>query len=326
MKKKTGFTLIELLVAIAIIGILAAILLPALARARESARRASCQNNLKQWGLIFKMYSGESKGAKYPPVIMDYRTAVDCEQAGFPSVGMKSIIVAGPHSEMIYPEYLTDVNILLCPSDPAHTPDSLVSPFTEKTDISIPCSKKGKGMWNMQASYYYLGWVFDRGDTTDPQTNLSLVPFLNIVTGTAPTQIIQGLLEAVLPFFINHENGRADNDIIISTTTAGLTGQPPIGNAGSNTIYRLREGIERFLITDINNPANSAKAQSSLWIMMDKLTSDSSLYNHIPGGANVLFFDGHVEFLRYQENGPAPVNRGVATATNALEKIDFSMF
>ena len=56
-KKHRGFTLIELLVVIAIIAILAAILFPVFARAREKARQASCQSNEKELGIAFHMYA-----------------------------------------------------------------------------------------------------------------------------------------------------------------------------------------------------------------------------------------------------------------------------
>ena len=62
MRKRLGFTLIELLVVIAVIAVLMAILMPALHRVRQQARKVSCQVQLKQWGLFWKMYCDDNNG------------------------------------------------------------------------------------------------------------------------------------------------------------------------------------------------------------------------------------------------------------------------
>jgi len=65
MNKRSGFTLIELLVVIAIIALLMAILMPALNRVKKQAKAVACQSNLKQWGLVWAMYTEENRG-KFP--------------------------------------------------------------------------------------------------------------------------------------------------------------------------------------------------------------------------------------------------------------------
>ena len=108
VKSQKGFTLIELLVVIAIIAILAAILFPVFARARENARRASCSSNLKQIGIGFMMYS-QDFDEKFPPINSSPNPSP--MPTGFPAGGGTTWL----WQHIIHP-YTRSVQIINCPS------------------------------------------------------------------------------------------------------------------------------------------------------------------------------------------------------------------
>ena len=278
MKRPSGFTLVELLVVVGIIAILAALILPALSRARESARRATCVNNLRQLGLSFQMYAAESNGLLPPRHVSYHRTYT-------PGKGCWSSF----DGAFLYPSYLSDLMLIRCPSDSG---DPLadgyvdnesfqrgVDPTWASSGLDLPIVNQTTFAHTPDLSYVYWGYLIDPAWVEDPLNSYHIGEVLDSLDGTPPTLNVASRM----------------GDLIATLPVSGE----------EITLIRTREGAERFLITDINNPASATTSASTLPVMWDTFRTDMGRpmlgnLNHV-AGVNVLFLDGHVEFAKYPQ-------------------------
>lgn len=174
MMNRRGFTLIELLVVIAIIAILAAILFPVFARAREKARQASCQSNLKQIGLAGHMYATD-----YDDRLAACNTGRSLDKWGN---GPARIWWQG----LLMP-YSKNHELYACPSFDTPRYYGETEPYPNTAD-SVYRFHAGYGM-----NWYYTGggdrgwWAYHKQSTMEkPAETIYVTEGTNIVTGPNP--------------------------------------------------------------------------------------------------------------------------------------------
>ena len=299
--RRRGFTLIELLVVIAIIAVLIAMLLPAVQAARESARRMSCTNNLKQMGLgmhnfesangFFPLVAPYSKGRMIgnngydatPPAtgsqVGPWTVSIlDFAEMGYYFDSVRAATTVTQVTNAVASLNPVQVAIYLCPSDPVSANGYL------SNNLKYTCTN-------------YLGVTGnDEYMETNPGASLGFQGS-NARNGIFAKTSHSGSITPI-PF------------VRISDVTDGTSNTVAIGE---RPVSPGRESYSLWMVTDLatslalpsNNTYNFKTCTLPAVYKFDDsktLCSLSHFWSYHPGGSNWLFADGSVRFMKYTVN------------------------
>ena len=301
---KKGFTLIELLVVITIISILAAILLPALARAREQARKISCANNMKQMGIVFTMFSDENrerlpKGAPNnlygEPGLIDSPISINDNRpfaANYPRRLMRNNYIFD--AAEVYPDYLTDINVLVCPSklsdidrDRWYRDETFAENRIDPAIMFEPS--------NQLVLQRLIGTRVDAECVTNQNYTYFAYPVVTEEQGLFLWETLaRRMWEGDVDFM-------GEEQFVSEDFRVGGYGHAP---GGKNIFRRMSQMASQNFVRDVNNPGVGYKGTSEIPVLFDSVVSDDGTVemHHLPLGGNVLYLDGHVEFSKYAKN------------------------
>jgi prepilin-type N-terminal cleavage/methylation domain-containing protein/prepilin-type processing-associated H-X9-DG protein len=327
--KRHGFTLIELLVVIAIIGVLIALLLPAVQAAREAARRAQCTNNVKQFGLGLHNY--ESGNGTFPMcTVLVYASPT----ATKPQIQSSWSVAAriAPYMEM-GPLYNainfsltysdppnttvsnTPVKYMFCPSDPGHSIDdaSYGGTFTATCSYGV-CV----GDW-----YVWSNGGPQNRSAFGPNTIRRIADITDGLSNTlAASEGYIGHLQARACYTSpNSPPGMTPNNVpdplssiaALQALLAACTGSPRFGQAVGHTRW-TNGGVYYSGITTAVTPnakvVPAGWSQRFDWVSVDENNggptyASLSASSYHPGGVTALFCDGSVRFIKDSIN-PVP--------------------